>query len=148
MKTRILNVFGSIILFGLTACTDPVDDKPLVDTKWNLQSFEIIGEGKSDIGSQAIGLKFTKDGRVEGESRTIKGDLAVPGNSYGGIYEIGLDDSISIKLTSTTFVGLPAESRFLEYYQGLRNASTYEIAGDKLRIFYDGGTRTLNLKDE
>ena len=151
MKTLILNIFGVLILFGLYACSDNSDnanDKTLVDIKWDLQSFEIVGGAESDVGSQGIILKFTKDGQVEGEAYRVYGDPDVPGNSYGGVYEVGLDDSLSIKQTYTTQVGLPAGSRYTEYFQALRNASAYEIEGDKLRIFYDGRTKALNFKAE
>jgi hypothetical protein len=149
MKALILNCFGALILFGFNACTKnpaTVADKTLVDTEWDLQSFEVIGAGESDIGSQGVILVFTKDGRVEGKSRTIKGDLSVPGNSYGGVYELGLDDSLSIKRTYTTQVGLPTGSKYTEYFQALRNASAYKIEGNRLRIFYDSRTKALNFK--
>lgn len=149
MKTLILNCFGALILFGLNTCTkNPATevDKTLVGTEWDLQSFEVIGVGESDIGSQGAILVFTNDGRMEGKSRTIKGDLAVPGNSYGGVYELGLDDSLSIKQTYTTQVGLPTGSKYTEYFQALRNASVYKIEGNRLRIFYDSRTKALNFK--
>ncbi len=151
MKVLILNFFGVLIFFGLITCTnDPVTvaDKTLVNTKWDLQSFEIIDVAESAIGSQGIIVIFMKDSSLEGESKTIEGDLSVPGNSYGGVYEVGLDNSLSIKQTYTTQVGLPAGSRYTEYFQALQNASDYEIEGDKLRIFYDGGTKALNFKAE
>ena len=53
MKTLILNIFGVLILFGLYACSDNSDnanDKTLVDIKWDLQSFEIVGGAESDVG--------------------------------------------------------------------------------------------------
>ena len=151
MKVLILNFFGVLILFGLITCTnDPVTvtDKTLVNTKWDLQSFEIIGVAESAIGSQGIIVIFMKDSSLEGESKTIEGDLSVPGNSYGGVYEVGLDNSLSIKQTYTTQVGLPAGSRYTEYFQALRNASAYEIEGNTLHIFYDGRTNELNFKAE
>jgi len=151
MKTLILNWFSALLLVGLNTCTkNPAieADKTLVDTKWDLQSFEVIGVGESDIGSQGIILVFTKDGRVEGKSRNIKGNLAGPGNSNGGVYELGLDGSLSIKQTYTTQVGLPAGSRYTEYFQALRNASAYEIERNRLRIFYDSRTKALNFKAE
>ncbi len=151
MKILILNFFGVLILFGFNTCTnDPVTvtDKTLVNTKWDLQSFEIIDVEESGVGSQGIILKFTKDGRVQGEAYRIEGDPDVPGNSYGGVYEVGLDDSLSIKQTYTTQVGLPAGSRYTEYFQALRNASAYEIEGNTLHIFYDGRTNALNFKAE
>ncbi len=151
MKVLILNFFGVLIFFGLITCTnDPVTvaDKTLVNTKWDLQSFEIIDVAESAIGSQGIIVIFMKDSSLEGKSKTIEGDLSVPGNSYGGVYKVGLDNSLSIKQTYTTLVGLPAGSRYTEYFQALQNASDYEIEGDKLRIFYDGGTKALNFKAE
>ena len=139
MKMFILNFFGVLILFGLITCTDysaTVADVTLVNTKWDLQSFEIIDGAESAIGSQGIIVIFMKDSSLEGESKTIEGDLSVPGNSYGGVYEVGLDRySLSIKQTYTTQVGLPAGSRYSEYFQALRNTSAYEIEGDALLFF-------------
>jgi hypothetical protein len=151
MKILILNFFGALILFGFNTCTnDPVTvtDKTLVNTKWNLQYFEIIDVAESAIGSQGIIFIFMKDSSLEGESKTIEGDLSVPGNSYGGLYEVGSDGSLSIEITYTTEGGLPPGSRYDEYIQALRNASAYEIEGNRLRIFYDGGTKALNFKSE
>ncbi|MDZ7363777.1 MAG: META domain-containing protein [candidate division KSB1 bacterium] len=134
MKTFILQCFGALILLGLNTCTkNPATeaDKPLVDTEWDLQSFEIIGAGESDIGSQGIILVFTKDGRVEGKSRNIKGDLSGAGNSYYGVYEVGSDGSLHINTLGTTQVGLPAGSRVYGIFSGtakrlsLRNRGEY-----------------------
>lgn len=149
MKTLILNLFGALMLFGLNTCTnqsDEVADAMLVDTKWDLQSFEIVGGTESDIGSQGIILKFTKDGRVEGEAYRIYGDPDVHGNSYGGVYEVGLNDSLSIEITHTTYMGLPPGSRYEVYIQAIKNASAYEINGNMLNIFYGGRTKALNFK--
>ncbi|MFQ5707868.1 MAG: META domain-containing protein [bacterium] len=149
---KLLMLFGvPLILFGLNTCTKnpaTVANKSLVDTEWDLQSFEVVGVGESDIGSQGMILVFTNDGRLEGRARTIKGDLSVPGNSYGGVYEVGSDGSLSIEITHTTELGLPAGSRYEEYLQTLRNASAYEIEGNRLRIFYDDQTKALNFKAE
>jgi hypothetical protein len=151
MKRVILMFSGSLILFGLNACRDDgnaVPDKPLVDTEWDLQSFEIVGGEKSDVGSQGMILIFTEDGHVEGEAYRIYGDPDVPGNSYRGTYEVGPDDTLSIDIIGSTYVGLPPESRFDEYILALKNTSAYEIKGDKLRIFYDERTKALNFKGE
>ena len=151
MKAFILIFFAFLLSVGFNTCKrNPaaVTNKPLVDTTWDLQSFEVIGVGESDIGSQGMIIVFTKDGWVDGKSRTIQGDLAVPGNSYGGVYEVGSGDSLSIKLTFTTQVGLPPGSRYTEYFQALRNASAYQIEGDMLHIFYDGKSKALNFEAE
>ncbi len=151
MKVLILNFFGVLILFGLITCTnDPVTvtDKTLVNTKWDLQSFEIIDVAESAIGSQGIIVIFMKDSSLEGESKTIEGDLSVPGNSYGSVYEAGIDGSLYIDVVGSTKAGRPPGSRYDEYLEALHNSSSYEIEGNKLRIFYDGGTKALNFKAE
>ncbi len=151
MKTLILNIFSTLILFGLYACSDNSDnanDKTLVDIKWDLQSFEIVGEAESDVGSQGMILIFTEDDSLEGGSRTIEGDLSVGGNSYWSNYEAGNNNSMYINVVATTKVGTPEGSRYWEYLEALANSSSYEIEGDKLRIFYDGRTKALNFKAE
>lgn len=95
--------------------------------------------GESDIGSEGIFLVFQEDSTFKGRSSN---------NSYGGIYEVGSDDFLSIELTHTTEVALPAGSKYEEYIQAHRNASFYEIEGNMLRIFYDGKTKALNFKAE
>jgi heat shock protein HslJ len=142
MKTLILNIFGMLILFGLYECSDNSDnanDKTLVDTKWDLQSFEIVGAGKSDKGSEDILLIFKEESTLEGQSSN---------NSYGSVYEAGIDDSLYIDVIATTKVGTPEGSRYSEYLDALANSSSYEIEGDKLRIFYDRRTKALNFKAE
>jgi len=47
---------------------------------------------------------------------------------------------------STTKVGLPPGSRYDDCLEALRNASTYEIKKDRLRIFYDKKTKALHFK--
>jgi len=157
LKSRHLILFGLILIFGLNACDDTnvvipdetdIPDKPLVDTQWVLQFFEIVGEGETDIGSQTIDLKFTEDGRLWGKAKTIKGDLDVPGNSYGSTYEVKDDGTLHINTAGSTYVGLPSGSRYIEYLDALRKSSSYEIEGDKLRIFYDEGTKTLIFEAE
>jgi len=142
MKALILNFFVALLSFGLNTCTKnpaAVADKVLVDTEWNLLSFEVIGVGESDRGSDGIFLFFKKDSTFKGRSST---------NSYYGIYEAGRDDSLYIDIIASTKVGVPAGSRYGEYLQALRNSSAYEIEKKKLRIIYDDRTKALNFKAE
>ena len=148
MKTHFLSFLGILMLFGVNTCTDDQADAPLVGTTWNLQFFEIINGEKSAVGSQGMILILTEDGRVEGNAYRIEGDPDVYGNSYGGVYEVGLNDSLSIEITHTTYVGLPPGSRYEEYIQAIKNASAYEINGNMLNIFYDGRTKALNFEAE
>ena len=159
MKGLILNFLGVLTLLAVYTCmNDPetVGDqtitktliKTLVGTEWDLQSFEIVDVAESAVGSQGIVLILTKEGIVEGESRTIEGDLSVPGNSYNGVYEVDLDGSFTIEITGTTYVGLPPGSRYEEYIQALRSASAYEIDGNTLHIFYNGKVKALTFRAE
>ncbi len=142
MKTLILLFFGAVISFGLNTCTKnpaTVADKTLVDTNWDLQSFEVIGVGQSDKGSEGITLFFKEDSTFKGRSST---------NSYHGAYEVVRDDSLYIDIIASTKVGVPVGSRYGEYLQALRNASAYEIEKKTLRIVYDNRSKALNFKAE
>lgn len=95
MKALMLNFFGALILFGLNTCTkNPATeaDKTLVDTEWGLQSFEVIGVGESDKGSEGISLFFKEDSTFKGRSST---------NSYHGVYEVGRNDSLYIDIIAS-----------------------------------------------
>lgn len=70
---------------------------------------------------------FTKDGRVEGWAYMKEGNPPVPGNSYGSVYEAGIDGSLYIDVVGSTKVGLPPGSKYDEYLDALHNSSSYEI---------------------
>lgn len=76
----------------------------------------------------------------------MKGDPLAPGNSYGGIYKVSAGRSFTISKTWTTQVGLPSGSRYGEYFEALKNASSYKIEGNRLRIFYNNKTKALEFK--
>ena len=142
MKIFTLIISAALLSVSFNTCKrNPAtaDDRPLVDTKWDLQSFEVVGDGKSDIGSEGIYLIFKEDSAFKGRSST---------NSYYGTYKISENYSIFISKPRTTKVGYPPGSRYGEYYDALKDAQEFQLMGDRLRIFYESKTKVLHFKAE
>jgi hypothetical protein len=143
-----LPLFGCKEIFNFESDDDDrMSDKQLVGVEWHLQAFEDPGVTKTDIGSQGILLFFKADSTFKGRrSYTIKGDLSVPGNSYGGVYKAGADDSLYLSRPWTTKVGTPPGSRYVEYLDALENASSFKIEGNGLRIFYNDKMKAIEFE--
>ena len=150
MKTIMKLGFGILVL-GLASCQlvgseeaapKTTDDTPLVDTEWDLVSFEEVGEGASDAGSVGILLIFEEDGRVKGGSYQKAGGPKAA-NQYSGIYKLVSPNIIVIDSMGTTLVGEPEGSRYTEYYSALRDTTEYELKGETLRLYYDTGSKAL-----
>lgn len=112
----------------------------LLDTRWQLESFSTPGDetsGTAPLPDTTITLFFDPEGQAGGQSGC---------NIYNAHYAT-LEDRLSFEqMTSTEIACIPEvmaqETRFLE---ALQTAETYRLAGDKLTIFYDSETKTLNF---
>ncbi len=134
----------------------PVPDKPLIGTEWDLRTFENPA-GVSDpkgIGSQGVLLYFKGDSTLDGRSYNLSVGKLVGGpgsNRYGGSFRIDSDSSdgsVFMDSLFTTEVNPIAGSRYLEYFYALppRKATPYKIKGNELWIFYDGNTKALRFE--
>jgi len=150
MKTFMKLGLG-ILVFGLGSCQlvdyeetalKTTADVPLIGTEWDLVSFEDVGDGGSDAGSVGILLVFEEDGRVKGGSYQKAGGPKAA-NQYRGTYQLAIADSLSIQIQWTTEINEPSGSKYMSFIQALRATVAYEIEGNTLRIFYDGGEKAL-----
>lgn len=149
--TMIMKLGFGILVLGLVSC-QVVDyeeaalklsgDVPLVGTEWDLVSFEEVGEGASDAGSVGILLVFEEDGQVKGGSYQKAGGPKAA-NQYRGTYHLATADTLSIQIQWTTEINEPSGSKYMSFIQALRASVAYEIEGNTLRIFYDGGEKAL-----
>ena len=146
MKT-IMKLGLGILVLGLVSCQlvdfeeaalKTTDDTPLVDTEWDLVSFEEMGDGESEAGSVGILLILEEGGQVKGESYQNAGGPPAA-NKFFGIYELKADSQLEIDSLRSTFVNEPTGSRYEQFLAALENAAGYELDEDDLRIQSETG---------
>ena len=95
--------------------------------EWRLESFEDLktGDVTNVPDDQSLTLTFTQNG-VGGSSDC---------NSYGGNYSTGDDGAISITNIITTYVACGAGSLEGPFINGLKEAATYKITNQALRLY-------------
>lgn len=109
----------------------------LANTAWSLESFGPVGSEVPLVEGSAITLVF-EDGQAGGNGGC---------NSYGSDYTVE-GDSLSFGLINTTLMACmdnavtEQEGRYLA---ALQTAESFEMTGDTLTIFYDGGEGALNF---
>lgn len=126
----------------------PVPDKQLIGTEWDLRTFE-NQSGVSDpkgIGSQGVLLYFKEDSFFGGRSYDLKEKGG--NNSYAGIFKIVSDSSIFLDSLWTTEINPSPGSRYFEYIYALPRdkATPYKIKGNELWIFYDNNTKAFRFE--
>lgn len=99
-----------------------------------MESFEDSGGVRTNSGAVALIVAF-----LPSDTLAARAD-----NELWGKY-IARDGKLSISKLGGTKRGLSPGSRELELVEALENASAYEINGTRLRIYYFGKTRALNL---
>ena len=129
----------------------PVPDKPLIGTEWDLRAFENPA-GVSDpkgIGSQGVLLYFNEDSTISGRSYNLDVGKSVGGsgsNSYRGTFRIASDSSISFDSLWTTEVNPPPGSRYVEYIYALHKETSYKTKGNEPWIFYHDNSKAFRFK--
>ena len=114
------------------------ETKEFLNTLWRLDSFETIG---GDIikppKDQIYTIQFEEDGKFYGTNDC---------NDIGGDYEVKSDQSLIISKVGGSKVYCP-NSMFLNYFNALEDANSYELQKNKLYIYYGINSR-LNFIGE
>jgi heat shock protein HslJ len=146
MSKRTLNhLLVLVAIAGIISCKNSgIDSKrnlELSSTVWRLESFETIGaEAKRISNSRVYAIKFLPDtiAQVQADCNTCtaKYQLVVPEGNSG----------IILKLQWCTEMYCGPASEDQQFLDGLRSASSYEIKGDQLRLYYDQKRKVLNFR--
>lgn len=154
MMSRIhVATLGCCLLLTLVGCrgilSDSGDAEDITTYEWDLAFIEQSNGRLTDVGVEGMLISFLDDGRVEGRSYDYE-NPSEDGNTYASTYEVGPGPAITISQTNlrTNAQIIPHRSRWLEYLRALTNAQQYEVAGRRLRIYYDGieGTQVLHYQ--
>ncbi len=148
------NILIFMLLLVLAACTpqtgasldsgggQPLDDGVnLANTKWKLVSYGLPGAETLIIESSAITLEFDDEGLASGTGGC---------NGYSAQYE-ALGDQLSFSEVTSTLLACEAEGideQEQHYFKSLRASSRFELAEDRLTIWYDDGSGVLNFQKE
>jgi heat shock protein HslJ len=109
---------------------------------------------RASIGSEALRGSWEVTGLytgnaisspVEGSTLTLVFDAANASgnggcNTFGGPYTVSGTDRITLGPFAQTLVGCPYGDQEQQYLAALGLAKTYEVTGNKLTLFRDGGT--------
>jgi heat shock protein HslJ len=111
---------------------------PLAGTRWTLESFGEPGAETPVLSGSELTLEFEPAGQAGGSGGC---------NSFGGRYEAA-GEALSFAEINSTLMACEEEERMaqeLQYLQALITAESFELVGDRLKIWYDGGSRVLNF---
>lgn len=118
--------------------TEAAAPDALENTFWVLESFEEQGEVTAVLEGAPVTLEFGEAGLVGGSGGC---------NSYGGQVVIG-EGTISFSEVVSTLMACADEGLMdqeARFHQALESASEYQLSGDRLQIFYDGGEGVLTF---
>ncbi|HLF26931.1 MAG TPA: META domain-containing protein [Anaerolineae bacterium] len=110
----------------------PGDTNSLANTHWMLESFGALGAETPVVEGSSVTLEFGADGQAGGSGGC---------NSYGGPYQVQ-GDTLTFGEITSTLRACEDESimqQEAEYFEALRSASTFELTGGNLTIFYGDG---------
>lgn len=143
-------VLSIVVFFACQSGSIPTDvnekhtSPTLVDTIWDVTSFEIVDSTITDPGSAGIFIEFHEDSTFSGGSyQKENGPLAY--NSFKGIYSSS-SDSIFINIMYITEVNEPEGSRLLEFVDAVNGDIEYEIDNNILILLYNK-TMSISLKE-
>jgi heat shock protein HslJ len=110
----------------------------LENTQWRLASFGAVGSEAPVLPGSDVTLQFGADGTVGGNSGC---------NSFGGKYSLTNDMLVLSELNSTLRACLDENANQQEqrYLEALQTTGKVELAGDQLKIQYDGGNSVLTF---
>jgi heat shock protein HslJ len=109
----------------------------IAGTQWQLVSFGAVGAEVPVVAGTSLTLAFDEHGQASGQGGC---------NSFGGQYKA---DSRTITFTALAqtlraCVDDSANQQEAKYMDALGSAGRYELNGDQLTIFYDGGASALH----
>jgi heat shock protein HslJ len=115
----------------------PATDE-LANTQWQLESFGAVGSETAVLPDTALTLSFDAMGGAGGDGGC---------NSFGGKYKTqGTKVSFTdVAQTLRACVDDSANQQEAQYVGALESTGAYELNGDTLTIFYDGGSSALHF---
>jgi heat shock protein HslJ len=116
----------------------PGAENNLANTQWTLVSFGPPGQETPVIPGSAVTLEFDAAGLTGGTGGC---------NSFGSEYTVQ-DNILSFGEIVSTLIACEDESitaQEQQYYEALRSAGRFEVAADRLTIWYGGEAGTLNF---
>ncbi len=115
-----------------------LETKKFMNTLWRLESFEIIGgEIIKPPKDQIYTIQFKEDGKFYGTNDC---------NDIGGDYEVKSGQLLIISKVGGSKVNCP-NSLYLDYFNAIEDANSYELQKNKLHIYYGNNSR-LNFIGE
>ncbi|MFC1743311.1 META domain-containing protein [Candidatus Riflebacteria bacterium] len=136
--------FISLLLSFICGCSDSDDSNSsattlpqILNKTWKLQRYGKSGEGNKLASSTQITIIFNEDNTVRGSGGC---------NTYGANFDIDSAGTLSVKnLFSTEMACLTPGALEQEtlYFQVLQEVTTYELASDSLKLFYDAAKSSL-----
>jgi len=137
MKNVALVGLTLVLFTAAAACemlgANPVDrstqQQDLVGPTWRLTAFVTASDSTLGTGSVPLSVTFRPDSLVVLRSL----------NRADGPYTLGPNNALHIDLEGSTYVGEPEGSKTNHLWKALERATSYEIEGDQLRIFYGDG---------
>ncbi len=126
---------------GMTYIAPPESSRvqhKLTDTQWTLKSLGTVSAPSPVVAGTTVTLKFGADGRAGGSSGC---------NSFGGDYKATGDQFSFGRIMSTKRACADQRANQQEqlFFQALESSARFELADDRLTIFYDGGRSALNF---
>jgi heat shock protein HslJ/photosystem II stability/assembly factor-like uncharacterized protein len=124
-----------------TATTEADQGNVLAGTSWELVSFGPTGAETDVIGKSTVTLIFEPGGQAGGNGGC---------NSYGAPYELA-GSEISFGDVVSTLMACADDAvmdREASYLAALQTADSFELADNRLTIFYDAGKGVLNFVRE
>jgi len=140
MKTFLLIFMLLFFISGTlfhTGCkkNDLISDSPLINIKWILESIQYP--------VQIVPIERTFY-ILFNEDRTL--EMQVDCNFCSGTYELGAGNSISFgeeMMCTDAFCG--DDSKDTEFHAALDTTSSYDVNGNRLRIYFGNGQSRLNF---
>ena len=125
----------SFIIFHCKNSPTESETKPLINTIWKLESFDIDGKITKPPKEQVYNIKFLNDNTFSG-----KNDC----NEINGHYTLNSDNSLGIDDIITTEIYCGTESLDDNYWDALHAVKSYELVKNQLYIYY-GNSSKLNF---
>jgi heat shock protein HslJ len=116
----------------------PGAENNLANTQWTLVSFGPPGQETPVATGSTVTLEFDAAGQAGGTGGC---------NSFGSEYTVQ-DNTLSFGDIVSTLIACEDESIMAQeqqYYEALRSAGRFEVAADRLTIWYGGEAGTLNF---
>ncbi len=151
---NILMTFIAAALLLAAACSPRVEASPggtqpaptllppaadaVAGTQWQLVSFGAVGAEVPVVAGTTLTLGFDEHGQVTGQGGC---------NSFGGGYTADSQTITFMSLAQTlqACVDDSANQQEAKYMEALDLTGRYELSGDALTIFYDGGASALHF---